>query len=97
MLASNPSFLNNRYTNKCFEGLGSRHLYVQTPRNFRIKNCIRMIYAIYEADVSPLSVTLTSAGMSMIQIDDLTLYFTDVLLQFSDHVYIELRPRCSQP
>jgi hypothetical protein len=56
-----------------------------------------MFYAIYEAVISPLSVILTSAGMYMVEIDDLTLNFIDVLLQCSENVHIELRPRCSQP
>jgi hypothetical protein len=42
------------YSNKCSEGLGFDHYYVQSPCNFLIEDYTEMLYTIYKWNVSSI-------------------------------------------
>jgi hypothetical protein len=78
MLALKPSLSNGVDSNKCCEGLGFSHFYVQSPCNplFVDYTELRVYYMIDEGGIPSIQCKTSLKGF-MKKVDDLSLIFTD--------------------
>jgi hypothetical protein len=83
-------------SNKCSEGLGFDHFYLQFPCNPLIEDYTEVFYMIHEGDVPSVQCKVSLRwSKTTREVDRPSISSLILMFQHSRHVSIELRPRCS--